>query len=78
MFVCHHDLAGRGSAIFLPIKNVFLELILTGQLINQPQPPVTLEDAGQSIEIRRTSLSATALSLYMQPAFTRQEQSKPS
>lgn len=49
VFVCHHHLAGYGSAIFLPINDVFLELVLTGQLIKQLQPVVTpIQDAGQS------------------------------
>lgn len=38
VFVCHHDLAGYGSAIILPINDVFLELVLTGHLMKQPQP----------------------------------------
>lgn len=56
VFVCHHDLAGYGSAIILPINYVFLELVLTGQLMKQPQSVVTpIQDAGQSTEISRTA-----------------------
>lgn len=53
VFVCHHDLAGYGSAIILPINYVFLELVLTGQLMKQ-SVVTPIQDAGQSTEISRT------------------------
>lgn len=56
VFVCHHDLAGYGSAIILPTYDVFLKLDLTGELMKQPQPVVTpIQDAGQSTKISRTA-----------------------